>query len=134
MPIAPAPIQTPLNQRGTLDLQQDSGKLTLPWIQWFNQLANAAGGGTGAASLVSATTMTADTTIASPATPSTGDILTVYVSQDATGGWVATFAATFKMVTSDDVDPSPLRTTILQFVGVSGEWWLGAAPFSRDTP
>jgi hypothetical protein len=138
MSISPAPIQSPLNQRGSLDPQQDSGKLTLPWIQWFNELANAAGGGggTGATVTVASYTMTANTTITAPGgSPAVGDLYVLFVGQNATGGWVATFNAAFKMVTSDDVDPSPLRTTILQFVYVGGSaWWLSAAPFSRDTP
>lgn len=137
MPVSPAPIQSPLNQRGSLSQEQDSGRLTLPWIQWFNELAGASGGaGGGASSTVASYTMTANTNITAPGgSPATGDLYTVFVGQNATGGWVATFAAAFKMVTSDDVDPRPLRTTILQFVYVGGgAWWLSAAPFSRDTP
>jgi hypothetical protein len=137
MPIPPAPIQTPLNQRGSLNMEQDSGLLTLPWIQWFNSVATTAGGGGGGTtSTVASYTMTANTNITAPGgSPAVGDFYTVYVGQDATGGWVATFAAAFKMVTSDDVDPRPLKTTAVQFQYVGGgEWWLSAAPFSRDTP
>lgn len=41
MPVSPAPIQSPLNQRGSLSQEQDSGRLTLPWIQWLNTLTGA---------------------------------------------------------------------------------------------
>ena len=136
MAVPPAPIQTPLNQRGSLNPEQDSGLLTLPWIQWLNTLAGATGGGGGSTSTAVFYTLTANQAIPAPGvTPAVGDFYTVYIGQNATGGWVATFAADFKMVTSDDVDPRPLRTTVLQFQYVGGgAWWLSAAPFSRDTP
>lgn len=90
----------------------------------------------GSAGLIVEYTLTAGTTnIASPSAPTSGQALTVFLTQDATGGRQITWAAAYKMA-GVDIDTTPSTVSVFSFVGRSSgtNWWLAAAPATGITP
>lgn len=126
----PAPIQTPLVFPETL-------LITLPWIQYLQWLAQNSGGGGASGSYLAEYSLTVATTnIASPtASPAVGDVLTVVMTQDATGGRLITWDAgppSFNLVTVNDLDERANWVTVANFRCLAdGNWWLAAPVFSR---
>jgi len=68
-------------------------------------------------------TISANTVIASPITPTIGTLLCLLIVQNATGGWLVTFDPTFGTV-PDLGAALPLTYCTLIFVGFASRWWL----------
>jgi len=132
--IKDAPIRNPINQGASLNVGEsiDRGLFTKPWIQWFRsvtQAINGGGSGGSSASYVDEISLTSDTLITSPIlSPNEGDILTLFITEDSTGGWQITYdpgPPEFKLVTVNDIDSQPNMVNVQQFVCRSdGNWWL----------
>jgi hypothetical protein len=131
----PPPIQSPLNQGSSMrpPVPNDVGLFSGPWIRWFNdvyvKITSGSGGGGSSASYVDEISLTADTLITSPvASPNEGDILTLFITEDSTGGWQITYdpgPPEFKLVTVNDIDSTANMVNVQQFVCRSdGNWWL----------
>lgn len=61
--------------------------------------------------------------------PADGDALLVVTTQDATGGGLITWDASFKGVTPDDNDPlTPSVSSSYLFIGRGGFWTIAAFP------
>lgn len=146
--LEPAPIQTPLNQGGSMDPRtpNDQGLLTYPWIQWLNSLVNSINGGGGNGSQYvtdgvtsgdAGTVLSAGTnSIVSPtATPTEGDIWSAYLTQPAAGNALVTYAGispAVHLVTTNDLDRRPNKVTVVTFMcRADGEWWLQSVLMGR---
>lgn len=91
----------------------------------------SAGSGTGGTLSV---TLSANTTITTLPPSADGDILTVFVTENATGGYTITWdAAAFQAGTLTAIDTRPNKTTVFTFVGLSGKWSQLTAAFTQST-
>lgn len=80
------------------------------------------GSGSGISNLIKDQELTANTNI-THAAPVGSETLTVFVAQDATGGWTITWdAATFDSDTLVDVDLRANAITVFTFIGKGGKW------------
>ena len=92
----------------------------------------AAGGstGTGGSSTPIEITLTANTTIASPYTPTAADLLTIYVTQGA-GPYTISFDSDFNTNFGTTLPGKDGAVTCFQFRGrADGKWWAVCAPYS----
>lgn len=90
----------------------------------------ASGVGTGGGSTSIEITLTANTTIASPYTPSAGDVLYVYITQGA-GPYTISFDADFNTDFDTNIPAKSGAVTAFHFRGRSdGKWWAVCAPYS----
>jgi hypothetical protein len=109
--------------------------LTATGRQSVQPSTSGVGGGSaagGVASTVKIVTLTADQEITETAPTADGDILTVFVVQNATGGWVFNWqAASFDSTTLVDVDERPSKETIYSFKGRSGKWHQSGIAFMK---
>jgi hypothetical protein len=78
---------------------------------------------TGAISNLIEQTLTASTTnITTAVSPRAGDLMTVRLTQDATGGRAITWASMFKLASTDIAGPAT-KVTVFQFVAGSDLNW-----------
>jgi hypothetical protein len=95
------------------------------------------GVGLGALGYVSDYTLiTSTTNITSPiASPISGETLTVFVTQDATGGRQITWSTAFKLAPVLPDNLLPLSVAVFRFVARSdGKWWLVGDPMVEMIP
>jgi hypothetical protein len=86
--------------------------------------------GTGGSSTPIEITLTANTTIASPYTPTAADLLTVYVTQGA-GPYTISFDSDFNTNFGSTLPGKNGAVTCFQFRGrADGKWWAVCAPYS----
>jgi hypothetical protein len=86
--------------------------------------------GTGGSSTPIEITLTANTTIASPYTPTAADLLTVYVTQGA-GPYTISFDSDFNTNVGPTLPGKNGAVTCFQFRGrADGKWWAVCAPYS----
>ena len=86
--------------------------------------------GTGGGSTPIEITLTANTTIASPYTPTAADSLTLYITQGA-GSYTISFDSEFDTNFSTNIPDKPGAVTCFQFRGrADGKWWASCAPYS----
>lgn len=107
------------------------------WIQAWEALTSTGGasssrgsiggsssGGTALSGAFHAVTFTADATVSYAAPTADGQLLTVEIAQDATGGWVVTWdAAVFAADTLIDVYAAPSKVTRFLFMSRGGKWY-----------
>lgn len=94
--------------------------------------AFVAGGstGTGGGSTPIEITLTANTAIASPYTPTAADLLTIYITQGA-GPYTISFDSEFNTNFSTNLPGKSGAVTCFQFRGrADGKWWATCAPYS----
>lgn len=86
--------------------------------------------GTGGGSTPIEITLTANTTIASPYTPTAADSLTLYITQGA-GPYTISFDSEFDTNFSSNLPAKNGAVTCFQFRGrADGKWWASCAPYS----
>jgi hypothetical protein len=86
--------------------------------------------GTGGGSTPIEITLTANTTIASPYTPTAADLLTIYVTQGA-GPYTISFDSDFDVNFNTNIPGKSGAVTCYQFRGrADGKWWAVCAPYS----
>lgn len=97
------------------------------WWKYFQDIADSlatlwANIAASGQSIVSQT-LTANAVITADAPENDGDILFVFLTQNATGGWTITWdAAVFDTSTLTQTDTRASKTTKFEFVGVGGLW------------
>lgn len=70
-------------------------------------------------------TMTADYTVpATTYTPCTGDMLTWFLAQDSTGGWIPTWNAQYYNAPTTDINGTPSTLSVIRFVGRNSKWYF----------
>jgi hypothetical protein len=116
-PLPVVPKSTPL--------LSDSGTLNRVWILFLEQLIKLAsqgnsGSGSGASSGLLDVTATAATSITATAGTTDGDMLTVRIKQDATGGWAITWDAIFNTF-GLELATAANTTTIVNFIWIQGD-------------
>lgn len=96
-------------------------------IQRLPPSSSSGGGGTGAAGILKVIIAASPTNINSPGTPSDGQLLAVFISQDGAGHHTITWDAMFKGAPVN-ISGTPNTTNVFWFVGASGLWWLAGVP------
>lgn len=88
-------------------------------------MASGGGGVTpGISNLTSSFTLSQPTTVLTPPSdPIDGQILIVFIRQDATGGREITWNSVFESSTPVDINTEADSVTIFTFVGSNGFWW-----------
>jgi hypothetical protein len=125
MSATPAPVQTPF----TLS---PSGVLTSPpWLAFFDAMSKSGH------VVVTNQTLTADTTISSPGTPTDGATWKARIDQDDPGGHAVTWGAGIANGPQIDstVNADKLTMSIITFSGIAGYWTCSTLPvFGRPIP
>lgn len=106
------------------------------WLSTFNSFnglessqvmltfeTSAPGGTTEDIQVTAEHTLTADTTIPCIPSPQSGARLLVFIAQDATGGWLITWASCFKNAPTD-LDTTPSTLSVVGFVYKGGFWYF----------